>query len=476
MTRTNPHFPFTDCAADRIDALGEVALLEEIRTWLGEASPPAPQGIGDDCAVWAAPPAGKQLLLTTDAVVYGRHFDATCPPELAAGKLLKRNLSDIAAMGGTPHSALLALTLPRNLSLRWLERFYRGLRECSLKYQTPITGGDITEGTDNFFAAHITLIGHAERPLLRSGAQAGDHLFVSGALGGSLFGHHLHFEPRLAVGRWLAAQPDVHAMIDLTDGLAKDLPELLPPPPTKAAEGAKGAGTKAGKKSAGAEEGEKTCESAADKKGAEAQKNARDESNEPTPPTAVALLDLAALPISAVVEQNAPLAAPSISAAAQEGNPSTARRYGLSPSLQPHATTPPQLPHHLPPEAQSDGVTPPQSPPQPLPETPPQPPPEMQPDGAKLAPLLFDGEDYELLFAVDGQTDPTEFIARWQRHFGQTQAPVSGTPTSPQPAYPYRIGSIALVPNHPATALRLYDAATRQPLKLDGSGFEHLKS
>lgn len=370
MASKPAHSPFAQAAADRIDTLGETLLLRTIRDWLGKASPAAPEGIGDDCAVWPQPPAGEQLLFTTDAVVYGKHFDATCPPQLAAAKLLKRNLSDIAAMGGTPHSALLALTLPRNLSLHWLEQFYLGLRDCALHYATPITGGDITEGTNDFFAAHITLVGHAKRPLLRAGAHIGDHLFVTGALGGSIHGHHLHFEPRLEQGRWLAAQPDVRALIDLTDGLAKDLPELLP---------------------------------------------------ENTAPPAVALLELDSLPLSAAANATAnPAAEPT----------------------KPHAAT----------TALAN--------PLPLP----------------LLAALCDGEDYELLFAVDGRTDPQAFIARWQAHFGQTKPPAPGTPSHPQPAYPYRIGTIASVATHPANAPRLYSAATTTPLLLPQSGFQHLRS
>lgn len=376
MASKPAHSPFAEAAADRIDTLGETLLLRNIRHWLGKASPAAPQGIGDDCAVWPQPPEGEQLLFTTDAIVYGRHFDATCPPQLAAAKLLKRNLSDIAAMGGTPHSALLALTLPRNLSLRWLEQFYLGLRDCALHYATPITGGDITEGTDDFFAAHITLVGHARRPLLRSGARIGDHLFVTGALGGSLLGHHLHFEPRLEHGRWLAAQPDVRAMIDITDGLAKDLPELLPE--------------------------DEAC-------------------------PAIALLELGKLPLS-----------PAANATAE-----------------PKQRTRDQA---IPADSTNLAGTPLSSPADSLPP-------------AILA-ALCDGEDYELLFAVDGQTDPQAFVARWQAFFGQSTLPSPSCAS--QPASPCHIGTIASSANHPTDAPRLYNTATRTPLPLAKNGFQHL--
>lgn len=378
MAQPPPPAIFAHCASDRCDAVGEAALIRMIRAGLGAATLPSPQGIGDDCAVWPQPPQGEQLLLTTDAIVYGRHFDAVCPPQLAAAKLLKRNLSDIAAMGGTPHSALLALTLAPNQSFSWLQQFIDGLRECALPYATVITGGDITAGTDNFFAAHVTLIGHAPRPLLRSGAQVGDHLFVTGALGGSISGHHLHFEPRLQAGRWLAAQPDVRAMIDITDGLAKDLPELLPDAPTAPAAPQTPAGT------AKAAETAKAVETAE---------------------TAVALLNLAAIPISTAALEFAATSA------------ATALSHALS-----------------------------------------------------------NGEDYELLFALDAQTDPVAFIRRWQAAFSQAAPPTPGTPAQPQAAYPYHIGHIGSVAAHPPENSRLYDAATLQPLAMLSHGFEHLRA
>ena len=89
---------------------GEPAILQLIRQHLQEVTNPAPEGIGDDCATWT-PPAGETLLLTTDPVVHGIHFDNSHPPESAGAKLLIRYLSDIAAMGGRPGPALLALAI-----------------------------------------------------------------------------------------------------------------------------------------------------------------------------------------------------------------------------------------------------------------------------------------------------------------------------------------------------------------------------
>lgn len=220
--------PFARSRRESVAAWGEEKLITAIRGWLGDASPRAPFGIGDDCAV-LAPSRGRQLI-TVDPVIYGRHFDDAVPPRAAAEKLLKRNLSDIAAMGGRPIAAVLALTLDARTSRRWLEEFHRGLAACARRHRVKIVGGDVAQA-DGSLAASLTLLGEATGPrvLTRTGARAGDAILVTGALGGSLrSGHHFRFTPRLAEGRWLARQPAVRAMMDVSDGLAKDLHALTP--------------------------------------------------------------------------------------------------------------------------------------------------------------------------------------------------------------------------------------------------------
>jgi thiamine-monophosphate kinase len=220
--------PFTSSPAASVSALGERALITAIRRWLGTASPPAPQGIGDDCAVLA--PSRYPQLVTVDPVIYGEHFNDSIPPRAVAAKLLKRNLSDLAAMGAQPRAAVVALALAPNVSTRWLEAFYRGLARTSRSYLVPIVGGDIARHTGGLVAT-LTLIGEARGPraLTRTGTRSGDWIYVTGALGGSLpSGRHHRFTPRLAEGAWLAARPEVRAMLDISDGLAKDLPALAP--------------------------------------------------------------------------------------------------------------------------------------------------------------------------------------------------------------------------------------------------------
>jgi len=220
--------PFAQKKSGFVAALGESALLEKIRRWLGSVSPPPPSGMGDDCAL--LPPAKNPQLITTDPVIYGRHFDDTVPPAGAGEKLLKRNLSDLAAMGARPTTAVLALTLDPRVSVRWLEQFYRGLAAAARRWRVRIVGGDVSQA-ENFVGAYLTLLGEAAGPrvVTRLGARAGDAIFVTGELGGSRLGRHWRFTPRLAEGAWLARRPAVRAMMDVSDGLAKDLRALTPP-------------------------------------------------------------------------------------------------------------------------------------------------------------------------------------------------------------------------------------------------------
>jgi thiamine-monophosphate kinase len=220
--------PFTKNRAASVASQGERRLITAIRGWLGRASPRAPFGIGDDCAV--LPPSRRAQLVTTDPVIYGQHFDDAVPPRAVGAKLLKRNLSDIAAMGGRPGSAVISLALAPDTRLGWLREFYLGLAACARRHRVKIVGGDITQGPANFFGAFLTLHGEStgRRIVSRTGARAGDRIFVTGELGGSLRGHHHAFTPRLAEGAWLARRKEVRAMMDVSDGLAQDLGALTP--------------------------------------------------------------------------------------------------------------------------------------------------------------------------------------------------------------------------------------------------------
>ncbi|KAF0094969.1 MAG: thiamine-monophosphate kinase [Puniceicoccaceae bacterium 5H] len=223
MSATYPLF--SEHKEETIAAWGEVQLLGYIREWLGDATPPAPHGMGDDTAVL---PDDAGNVITTDSLVFGRHFTTALPPELAGEKLLKRNLSDIAAMGAKPTVAVLAGFFPANLRQDWLQRFTEGLGRCAVEWGTRIVGGDLAQ-INAGWSANLTLLGHAARPVLRTGAGIGDWIFVTGQLGGSIVSWHARFTPRLKEGQWLAQQPEIVSMIDLTDGIAKDLPALMTP-------------------------------------------------------------------------------------------------------------------------------------------------------------------------------------------------------------------------------------------------------
>jgi len=218
--------PFTSLRSQSVLAQGEQRLIADIRRWLGNASPQSPFGIGDDCAV--IPATKYHQLVTTDPVIFGRHFDATVPPRAVGAKLLKRNLSDIAAMGGKPVAAVVALALAPETSVAWLSGFYLGLADCARLYGVKIVGGDITQGPAGFVGAFLTLHGEStgRRVVTRTGAKVNDRIFVSGRLGGSRTGHHFKFTPRLKEGVWLARQPGVVAMMDVSDGIAKDVQAL----------------------------------------------------------------------------------------------------------------------------------------------------------------------------------------------------------------------------------------------------------
>jgi thiamine-monophosphate kinase len=185
-------------------------------------------GAGDDCAVLDIGMPERLLLFKTDAVVEGVHFTPETAPEKIGHKALGRCLSDIAAMAGTPTAALVTIGLPAKFSLDSVEGIYAGLNALARRHQVAVVGGETTTNPGSVFIS-IALLGWVPRGkgVLRSGAEAGDAIFVTGELGGSLAGRHLDFEPRLAEARWLVQEFSVHAMLDVSDGLAGDLRHIL---------------------------------------------------------------------------------------------------------------------------------------------------------------------------------------------------------------------------------------------------------
>jgi len=202
-------------------------------------------GIGDDAALFA-PRAGREMILTCDWSLEGTHFLRDKHPADAVGwKSLARAVSDVAAMGGTPRCYLLSLALPASHTGRWLGEFLRGLQRASRAFRCELAGGDTTRRDE--ILINITVAGEIApgQALRRTGARAGDLIFVSGRLGESdrgwerlqktrgrvraddrLLRKHLYPEPRLALGEWLAKNGLATAAMDLSDGLSIDLSRL----------------------------------------------------------------------------------------------------------------------------------------------------------------------------------------------------------------------------------------------------------
>lgn len=217
---------------ERLRDIGEDALIDRLVAGL-PLGPEVVAGPGDDCAVLLSADPAAFDLLKTDCLVEGVHFLPGTRPESVGWKALCRSLSDVAAMGGTPRCALVTLAVPADRATATVEGWYRGLREAAAAFGVSIVGGETSSlpGTVDTAFLSVTVTGDVAREgcLLRSTARSGDLLAVTGRLGGSLAsGRHLGFSPRIAEGAWLAGAGRLRptAMMDLSDGLAKDLPRL----------------------------------------------------------------------------------------------------------------------------------------------------------------------------------------------------------------------------------------------------------
>ncbi|MFT3788633.1 MAG: thiamine-phosphate kinase [Tepidisphaeraceae bacterium] len=184
--------------------------------------------IGDDLAGLRNYSSNAFLLVGADQVLDGVHFDLkTHDPKLIGRKAMNRNLSDCAAMACLPWAAVATLALPRGAGEALARAIVEGMEEAGAAFDCPLVGGD-TGSWDGPLAISVTILGRDGniRPVQRSGARPGDKLYVTGPLGGSILGRHLTFEPRVKRARGLATHFDLHAMLDLSDGLSRDLPRL----------------------------------------------------------------------------------------------------------------------------------------------------------------------------------------------------------------------------------------------------------
>lgn len=187
-------------------------------------------GPGDDCAVLYSPQPAWLDLLKTDTVVEGIHFLRGEDSEAVGWKALARPTSDIAAMGGLPSAAVVTIVAPGNLEVATVEGWYRGLQKAAEAFGISVVGGETSSTHSDTAVISVAMTGRVEkdRCVYRCGAQVGDAILVTGRLGGSLAsGRHLNFKPRLVEARWLTEHFKIHAMMDLSDGLARDLPRMM---------------------------------------------------------------------------------------------------------------------------------------------------------------------------------------------------------------------------------------------------------
>ena len=207
----------------KLSRVGEYALLASL---LGEL-PASRKLVGDDCAVVEYPGAKNLLVLKTDCVVEKIHFQPTTDPELVGWKAMMRPLSDFAAVSAVPRFALITLIVPATRSTSWVKKLYHGLKRAASRFDVAIVGGE-TSATRGPAAISVSVTGFVEknRWVSRREGRKGDDLFVTGRLGGSSRGKHLQFVPRIHESRWLTENFQVHAMMDLSDGLGADLPRL----------------------------------------------------------------------------------------------------------------------------------------------------------------------------------------------------------------------------------------------------------
>lgn len=200
-----------------------------IQQWL-KGAPVTGAGIilgpGDDCALWKPSSPEREVVLKVDSMVSGRHFKESDEPRSVGYKAVSRVVSDFAAMGAEPKVVLISAGVPLGFQNDWMEELYLGVSSVCQQWGMAIAGGETTNAEP--FWVSITGVGEvaAASAAKRTGAQPGDLIFTTGELGGSFPDRHLSFLPRLREGQWLVKNEMVTAMIDLSDGLGKDLPRL----------------------------------------------------------------------------------------------------------------------------------------------------------------------------------------------------------------------------------------------------------
>lgn len=235
-----------------LHTLGEFGLIRELQRYCPQLRPDVILGIGDDAAILRTPPK-ESLIASTDLAIEGIHFDLTFETLMDVGyRTAVANISDIAAMGGTPTFLLVALAVPPSYPVKSLRGLYQGFKKSCQRYNMSLVGGDTSSSKSGLFLS-LTILGHVnpKYAISRQGAKIGDRVYVTGTLGDSRAGlqilqrqvarrnkppsqpyesflkkRHLHPTPRLALGQQLSQGRLAHAAIDLSDGLSGDIHHL----------------------------------------------------------------------------------------------------------------------------------------------------------------------------------------------------------------------------------------------------------
>lgn len=231
----------------KLSEIGEFGFIDRFSGKFSALNKKEEYGIGDDCAIMSLDDQYNQII-TTDLLIEDIHFQRSSITPFDLGyKALAVNLSDIAAMGGTPTASFLSIALPAETEVEYMDQVMEGYRSLSEKYQVPLLGGDTTKSPDKI-VINVCVAGKVKKGLekLRSAADNNDYICVTGPLGDSagglkmlldrispdettrnLISWHNRPEPAINEGKWLGNQNGVNAMMDISDGIASDLKHIL---------------------------------------------------------------------------------------------------------------------------------------------------------------------------------------------------------------------------------------------------------